>query len=186
MLNKEDIKVGQYVKWIGGFKCSIEHIVSVNSQYAYTNRKTRIYPKDYIYYIALSNEEVKAESIHYLNDEIQDLLSNIKDLQEQVHNLANLPYITIDTDEVEQDLGCPLDVVFKALKENYIIFKHVVGLNNPSINLETHKVLGLICIGGKFGLELCDGVFGDEFYVDTKDYGKTWWLKDDKRDNDEC
>ena len=80
-------------------------------------------------------------------------------------------------EDLEDDLGCPLDVVFKALKENYIIFKHVVGLNNPSINLETHKVLGLICIGGKFGLELCDGVFGDEFYVDTKDYGKTWWLK---------
>lgn len=80
-------------------------------------------------------------------------------------------------EDLEDELGCPLHVVFKALKDNHIIFKHVVGLNNPSINLETHKVLGLICIGGKFGLELCDGVFGDEFYVDTKDYQKTWWLK---------
>ena len=105
MLNKEDLKVGQYIKWVGRYsRASIEYIVSVNSQYAYTNLKTRIYPKDYIDYIALSNEEVKAESIHCLNDEIQDLLSNIEDLQEHVHNLANLPYITIDTDEVEEDL----------------------------------------------------------------------------------
>jgi hypothetical protein len=48
------------------------------------------------------------------------------------------------------------------------------------VNLETHKVLGLIWVCEKFGLELCDGVFGDEFYVDTKDYGKTWWLKEDR------
>ena len=117
MLNKEDIKVGQYVKWISGFRCSIEYIVSVNSQYAYTNLKTRIYPKDYIYYIALSNEEVKAESIHYLNDEIQDLLSNIKDLQKEVYNLTNLPYITIDTDEVEEDLKNIVDRINEVLKE---------------------------------------------------------------------
>ena len=117
MLNKEDIKVGQYVKWIGGFRCSIEHIVSVNSQYAYTNLKTRIYPKDYKDYIALSDEEVKAESIHCLNDEIQDLLSNIEDLQEQVHNLANLPYITIDTDEVEEDLKDIVDRINEVLEE---------------------------------------------------------------------
>ena len=117
MLNEKDIKVGQYVKWIGGFRCSIEHIVSVNSQYAYTNKRTRIYPKDYKDYIALSDEGVTAESVHCLNDEIQDLLSNIKDLQKEVYNLANLPYITIDTDEVEEDLKDIVDRINEVLEE---------------------------------------------------------------------
>lgn len=117
MLNKEDIKEGQYVKWIGGFRCGIEHIVSVNSKYAYTNKRTRIYPKDYKDYIALSDEEVTAESVHCLNDEIQDLLSNIKDLQKEVYNLANLPYITIDTDEVEEDLKDIVDRINEVLEE---------------------------------------------------------------------
>ena len=88
-------------------------------------------------------------------------------------------------EDLQDELGCPLDVVFKALKDNHIIFKHVVGLENPKITFETHRILGLICIGGKFGLELCDGVFGDEFYVDTKDYQKTWWLKVDWSDINE-
>lgn len=116
MLNKEDIKIGQYVKYIGTYKGSVEHIVKVNSKYAYTNVGTRIYPRDYICYIALSNEEVKAESIHYLNDEIQDLLSNLEDLQEQVHNLTNLPYITVDTDEVEEDLKDIVDRINEVLE----------------------------------------------------------------------
>lgn len=115
MLNKEDIKVGQYVKYI--YSNNIEIIESVNSQYAYTNLKTRIYPKDYINYIALSNEEVKAESIHCLNDEIQDLLSNIKDLQEEVYNLSNLPYITIDNDKVKEDLEDIVDRINEVLRE---------------------------------------------------------------------
>ena len=117
MLNEKDIKVGQYVKSVGRYSSYIEHIVSVNSQYAYTNLKNRIYPKDYIDYIALSNEEVKAESIHCLNDEIQDLLSNIEDLQKEVYNLANLPYITVNTDEVEEDLKDIVDRINEVLEE---------------------------------------------------------------------
>lgn len=88
-------------------------------------------------------------------------------------------------EDLEDELGCTLEVVFKALKERYIIFKHVVGVDNPIIKLKTHRVLGLICIGEKLELELSDGVFGDEFYVDTKDYGKTWWLKSDRSEDNE-
>lgn len=120
MLNEKDIKVGQYVKWVGRYSSgSIEYIVSVNSQYAYTNLKTRIYPKDYIDYIALSDEEVTAESIHCLNDEIQNLLSNIINLQKTVHNLSDLPYITIDTDEVEEDLKDIVDRINEVLRDDY-------------------------------------------------------------------
>ena len=102
MLNKENLKVGQYVKSI--YHKYIEIIESVNSQYAYTNFKNRIYPKDYNEYFILTEQEAKASLVHSLNDELQDLLSNVQDLQKEVYNLANLPYITVDTDEVEEDL----------------------------------------------------------------------------------
>ena len=128
MLNKEDIKVGQYVKRIsdifkynlenfGIFKPGIEYIVSVNSQYAYTNLKNRIYPKDYKEYIALSDEEVKAESIHCLNDEVKNLLSNIKNLHKEIYILANSPYITIDADEMKEDLKDIVDRINEVLEE---------------------------------------------------------------------
>ena len=102
MITKEDLKIGQYVKCIYGKY--IEFIESVNSQYAYTNLKNRIYPKDYNNYIALSNEEVKALNVYSLNDELQDLLSNLEDFQKEVYNLSNLPYFTIDTEDLEEDL----------------------------------------------------------------------------------
>lgn len=102
MITKEDLKVGQYVKCI--YSNYVEFIESVNSQYAYTNLKHRIYPKDYNDYITLSNEEVKALNVHSLNDELQDLLSNLQDFKEEVCNLPNLPYFTINTEELEEDL----------------------------------------------------------------------------------
>lgn len=102
MITKEDLKVGQYVKCIYG--SSFEIIESVNSQYAYTNLKNRIYPKDYNEYFVLTEQEAKAYLVHSLNDEIVDLLSNLEDLQKEVYNLANLPYLTIDTEELEEDL----------------------------------------------------------------------------------
>ena len=82
-------------------------------------------------------------------------------------------------EDIEDELGCPLDVVFKALKDKEIIFKHIVGLENPKITLETPKVVGLGFSGKYFDLWLCDSPYGDEFCVNTNDYKKTWWLKED-------
>ena len=108
MISKEDLKVGQYVKNI--YSKYVEYIVSVNSKYAYTNISTRIYPKDYYRYIAITNEEMRADLIHSLNEEIKDLLDNLNDLKDEVHNLPNLPYFTVNTDEIEEDLE---DVVIR-------------------------------------------------------------------------
>ena len=80
-------------------------------------------------------------------------------------------------EDIEEELGCPLDVVFKALKNRQVIFKHIVGLENPKINLKAHKIAGLSFDGKNYGLWLYDNGYGDdEFYVYTKDYGKTWAL----------
>lgn len=109
MITKENLKVGQYVKCIYGKY--VEFIENVNSQYAYTNLKNRIYPKDYNEYFVLTEQEAKAYFVHSLNDELQDLLSNLEDFQKEVYNLSNLPYFTIDTEELEEDLE---DIIARA------------------------------------------------------------------------
>lgn len=83
----------------------------------------------------------------------------------------------IEYKNLEEQLGCPLEVVFKALKDRQVIFKHIVGLENPKITLKAHKISGLLFDGKNYGLWLYDNGYGDdEFYVYTKDYGKTWSL----------
>ena len=83
-------------------------------------------------------------------------------------------------EDIEEELGCTLEVVFKALKNGQVIFKHIVGLENPKINLKAHKISGLLFDGKNYGLWLYDNGYGDdEFYVCTKDYKNTWWLKED-------
>ena len=115
MLTKEDLKIGQYVKYIYGTYCEI--IESINSQYAYTNMKNRIYPKDYKYYFALTEQEAKGHIVYSLNSELKDLLANLKDFEKEVFNLSNLPYFTVDTEEIENDLKDIMDRFEEVLKE---------------------------------------------------------------------
>ena len=115
MITKEDLKVGQYVKSIyGGY---VEIIESVNSQYAYTNLTSRIYPKDSNKYFALTEQEAKAYLVYSLNDELQDLLSNLQDFQEKIYELPNLPYFIIDTEELEEDLKDIITRINEVLEE---------------------------------------------------------------------
>lgn len=79
-------------------------------------------------------------------------------------------------EDIEEELGCPLEVVFKALKDKQVIFKHIYGLKKPKIYLETHKIAGLLFDGKNYDLWLYDNGYGDEFCAYTKDYGKTWAL----------
>lgn len=86
----------------------------------------------------------------------------------------------IEYKNLEEQLGCPLEVVFKALKDRQVIYKHIVGLEKPKTYLATHKIAGLSFDGKNYGLWLYDNGYGDdEFYVYIKDYKNTWWLKED-------
>ena len=83
-------------------------------------------------------------------------------------------------EDIEEELGCTLDVLFKALKNGQVVFKHIVGLENPKIYLATHKISGLLFNDKNYELWLYDRGFGDEFYVYIKDYGKTWALTEEE------
>lgn len=69
-------------------------------------------------------------------------------------------------DKLQEQLGCPLDVLFKAL-ENGIYY---VNGNHAFVTLHYYNVTK------KYGLK--DGMIINHL----SDYKKTWWLKEDKRE----
>ena len=90
-------------------------------------------------------------------------------------------------EDIEEELGCPLEVVFKifkAFKDGQVIVKHIVGLKNPKTFLEAHKIAELLFDGKNYGLWIYDNGYGDQFYVYTKDYGKTWALTKEELEDD--
>lgn len=74
-------------------------------------------------------------------------------------------------EDLEEELGCPLEVIFKALKDGIFC----VDYDNQIIR--------------KFKVPLCFNSTSKQFYwsgnnigyPDLKDYQKTWWLKGEKR-----
>lgn len=76
-------------------------------------------------------------------------------------------------EDIEEELGCPLVVVFEALKEGIV-------LNNKklySCKLSSHKKYGwgFICYTNNEA----------QVGVSVKQYKKTWWLPSDKEWKDE-
>ena len=73
-------------------------------------------------------------------------------------------------EDVEEELGCPLEVVFKALKngiwyEDVANRMHCIGVSLDANNYESDFVLN---------------AYTNENAVMVRDYKKTWWLKKDK------
>lgn len=87
---------------------------------------------------------------------------------------------------LEDELGCQLEVVFKALKDKEIVVKHTYGLNEPVEKLKTHKISGLQFNKTDFVFWLYEDIVTVEFDVNLKDYKKTWWLSSDleEKEND--
>ena len=101
------------------------------------------------------------------------------------HDLFKDIYCKLELlEDIEEELGIDLITLFKALKDRQVIFKHIYGLENPKIYLETHKIAGLLFDSKNYGLWLYDNGYGDEFCVYTKDYGKTWALTKEELEGD--
>lgn len=89
-------------------------------------------------------------------------------------------------EDIEQDLGCPLEVVFKALKNGSCgsIYTFIQNDYNEIYKIGLYKAIiinGLTreCNGKDFYFSCYDSLTykGYKFYL--KDYQKTWWLKED-------
>lgn len=79
-------------------------------------------------------------------------------------------------EDIEEELGCSLEVVFKALKDGQVITKHIVDSENPKVILLPHKIAEILFYGKNYRLWAYENGCGDDFYLNTKDYGKTWAL----------
>jgi len=112
-----------------------------------------------------------------------DICGNTKEAIELRDNLFNL-FTTkyseplYDVLELQEELGCPLEVLFKALKNG--IYKYMYfDVNNPIFRhfdeLETDGEF-------LFFEYLNHDTYGQEENGDVylKDYKKTWWLKEDR------
>lgn len=79
-------------------------------------------------------------------------------------------------EDIEEEFGCPLDIIFKALKDRKLVFIHTVSQEKTEITLVVYKILGLMFDGENYVLYIYKD--NDIAYVYTKDYGKTWVLYD--------
>lgn len=87
-------------------------------------------------------------------------------------------------EDLEDELGCSLEVVFKALKEGILVNDIMFIINGE----ESSKTIfrEIIFTYNKFykdyGFDFGMDENGENplWWISLKDYGKTWWLKEDR------
>ena len=124
------------------------------------NRLTRKSNREYFYTHIFSTYE------NYTYEQF------LKDRPYTLHHIHSIEYETKlgKLEDLEEELGCPLEVVFKSLKDGIFC----VDYDNQEIR--------------KFKVPLCFNSTSKQFYwsgnnigyPDLKDYQKTWWLKGEK------
>ena len=75
-------------------------------------------------------------------------------------------------EDIEEEFGCPLDAIFKALKDRKLVSINTISSEKPEITLGIYKILGLMFDGENYVLYIYKG--NDVTYVYTKDFVKTW------------
>ena len=79
-------------------------------------------------------------------------------------------------EDIEEEFGCPLDAIFKALKDRKLVPINTISSEKPEITLGIYKILGLMFDGENYVLYIYKD--NDLTYVYTKDFGETWMLYD--------
>ena len=92
-------------------------------------------------------------------------------------------------EDLEQDLGCPLEVVFKAIEDGIVIIGDIDKYGDMTLWLDKKPLIALV--GEKRNFEEPRLIKYNEWCfscesgsysgcVALKDYQKTWWLKSDR------
>ena len=89
-------------------------------------------------------------------------------------------------EDLEEEIGMSLLILFRILKWGQIIYKTRSLYNHNKIILESRKINGLSYEGGSYILEVyTQNDVGDDFdYVYVKDYGITWAIKKEELENE--
>lgn len=109
---------------------------------------------------------------HYeANVELYDNMMGLEYDQAEIDCITKLGRL----EDLEEEIGCPLEVVFKILKGEKIIFEDKEYFGFLRWDRYTKKfVFDLV----NFISDLYNN--DTEYYLTAKDYRKTWWLKGEK------
>lgn len=135
----------------------------------------------------------------YYNYDALDSLVNCDMVGEDRHEAEKLIKQDLSKLEklknLEEELGCPLEVVFKALKEGIFVKDEWLvntaysdELYNKKYKRNEFTSLTLEYFDGQYSLSELDSPYNDlecgevGCFVYLNDYGKTWWLKGEKNE----
>lgn len=93
----------------------------------------------------------------------------LKDIKKELDYASNCH-------NLEESVGCPLDVVVKLFRQDFIYFKYLS--NVQTMKVKVIKGLSYGSNPGWYFTCIYDNV--DFIYISLRDYKKTWWLKEDK------
>lgn len=96
-------------------------------------------------------------------------------------------------EDIEEELGCPLEVVFKAIEDGIVIIGDINEYADKTLWLDTKPIR--VLIGEKQSFEeprlikyneWCFSCYGGSYRgcVSLKDYGKTWALTREELENE--
>lgn len=107
----------------------------------------------------------KKESLQIFNEMIEKNKDYVCSNDELIYNkLGKL-------EDLEEKLGCPLDIIFDALYRGIVCTPHPFYTHEIIYPKKEYNIVQLFQF---YYLKVDDGV------VDIKDYGKTWWLRENE------
>jgi hypothetical protein len=120
----------------------------------------------------------------YMLGQIEDLMekygiNSIKELEQRLDSANQVVHELLGYKQLEEQIGCPLEVIFKALTNGFkfIVSNHKLGTLNQRVNQMIYCDYAYLYYPNDVK-EWCISTINDYFYL--KDYQKTWWLKEDK------
>ena len=117
MIKLEDLKVGDYVKYL---YCDRVRVVGkINKRSFTTTKNITIYESEFKDWFVITEEEARASVIHDYNKELKELNKHLKELQENLNTIPlDNPYYTIDTQAIEEEINDILENIKEELEND--------------------------------------------------------------------
>lgn len=86
-------------------------------------------------------------------------------------------------EDLEEELGIDLLILFKVIKQDYIYYKHYYAWDNK-FKINKEYLTGLKCIDDNTIALFTDDYYGKEHIVYLKDYGTKWSLRKEELEDE--
>lgn len=117
MIKLEDLKVGDYVKFLHSDVIGV--VQKINKKSFTTTTGSTIYESEFKHYFVITEEEARASDVHMYNQELKELNRNLKELQSNLYTITlDNPYYTIDTEAIDAKITNILEDIKEELKDD--------------------------------------------------------------------